>query len=280
MWVVAERSEVPKGPGAGEDRTVVLEDERGVWCAAVVDGSTDKSGRIHAGATGGALAAEQVVRTLRRLPPGTAPAAAVAEITADLHRLRARWGIEDDDPLGPSAAAAVALPRQGLVWRVGDVHIGIAHPGGTWRRHDGGKAVDRALAATRAAYLHALLATGATPGDLAADDPGRTVILPVLQRQAALANRPGPYGYGALDGRPVPGRFVDVVPLPPGAHEMVLASDGYLRPDPTLEAAEHLLAESLRTDPLRIGDHPATKGVTPGARSFDDRTYLRLTRTG
>ncbi|WP_405150242.1 hypothetical protein OG589_17115 [Sphaerisporangium sp. NBC_01403] len=54
-WMIAEQAQVPKSTGRGEDRLVVIGDEHGIWCAAVIDGATDKSGRIYQGQSGGAL---------------------------------------------------------------------------------------------------------------------------------------------------------------------------------------------------------------------------------
>jgi hypothetical protein len=60
------------------------------------------------------------------------------------------------------------------------------------------------------------------------------------------------------------------------SRQVVLASDGYLSAAPALHQAEHQLATSLDEDPPRIGEYASTKAVAPGARSFDDRTYVRL----
>lgn len=295
-WSVAEQHLAPKDPeaGAGEDRLVVLRDRLGALrCVAVIDGATDKSGRDYGGLSGGERAAEQVADTLTRLSIDAGPQQAVREITADLARLRARWGIATDDLVAPCAVAAVMLPQQGLVWRVGDVHVALARspngaapglqgghergPGLRWEHHGGDKPLDRVLAGARAIYLHCLLAGDGDPGVLAVEDPGRALILPVLQRQSLLANQAGPYAYGVLDGRPVPEQFIEIFPLE-GVEQVVLASDGYLRAEASLAVAEHRLAVSLAADPLRIHEHPATKAVRPGAASFDDRTYTRLTR--
>jgi hypothetical protein len=197
--------------------------------------------------------------------------------------LRREWSIAADDLLAPAAVAAVAWPRQQVVWRVGDVHIAIGCGSSghvRWRHQVGDKLIDTVLAGTRAAYLHCLLIQGQRVEDLAAADPGRALIRPVLERQAALANRDdaGPFGYGLLDGRPIPERFIETFPLPDDACEVVLASDGYLGAAATLAAAEAELRASLRENPLRISTHPATKGVAAGAQSFDDRTYVRLSR--
>ncbi|MGW0194166.1 hypothetical protein [Nonomuraea sp. NPDC003201] len=279
-WRVAERAVRAKGTGPGEDRVVVIEDGGGVRCAAVIDGVTDKSGRDYGGASGGALAADRVAQTLVTLPDDVTVAQAVAAVSAELMELRRKWSVADDDLLAPAAVAAVVWPRRRLMWRVGDVHVSLGHRDGGWRRHPGGKLIDTVLAGARAAYLHCLLLQGERPEDLAATDPGRALIRPVLERQAVLANRDeaGPFGYGVLDGRPVPERFVETFVLAEDADEVVLASDGYLGPAQTLAGAEAELRASLRADRLRIMEHAATKAVAAGAESFDDRAYVRLSR--
>ncbi|MFK0230813.1 hypothetical protein ACIQUL_34135 [Streptomyces sp. NPDC090303] len=279
MWQVAEASEVPKNPsGPGEDRLVIVDRGGAVALAAVVDGATDKSGRDYGGTRGGALAADTVAGVLRTLTPDTTPSDAVARIATALVALRRRHGVADDDPLGPSAVAAVFMASRGEIWRVGDVHVAL-RSGEGWRTFPADKEIDRVVAHARAAYLRCLLADGIPASALAVTDPGRSMVLPVLQVQNRLANRADRYGYGLLDGTGVPPEFLQVFPVDATVREIVLASDGYLSPVPSLSEAEDALASSLAEDPLRVGDHPATKGVLPGEASFDDRTYLRLTRT-
>ena len=41
-------------------------------------------------------------------------------------------------------------------------------------------------------------------------------------------------------------------------------------------ASEEALAAVLRDDPLMIRLHVSTKGLAPGALSFDDRSYVRV----
>ena len=99
----------------------------------------------------------------------------------------------------------------------------------------------------------------------------------MLDAQNALANRAdSPYGYGVVDGSAVPDRFVETLRLPDGACEVVLATDGYPQPLPTLAASELALEAILRDDPHMIRLHVSTKGVAPGHLSFDDRTYARV----
>ncbi|WP_443224492.1 hypothetical protein [Streptomyces sp. 4N509B] len=272
-WDIVERFSAAKGSLApSEDRLVVA--ANGLIIA--VDGSTDKSGRDYGGLTGGAMAADCVAATLAAMPPDTAPANAVAGVTNALAKLRTTWGIAANDPLAPSAVAAVVVPQLDLAWRVGDVHVGL-RAGGEWRQYPARKAIDDVLAATRAAYLHCLLEAGHDPAELSASDPGRKVILPVLEQQGRLANKQGPYGYGVFDGTPIPAAYIEVFDLG-RIEEVVLATDGYISAAATLAEAEEELARSLADDPLRISTHLGTKAVRPGAASFDDRTYIRLLR--
>ncbi|KPI02953.1 hypothetical protein OK074_5103 [Actinobacteria bacterium OK074] len=277
-WIVVEKLTVSKQAGGdGEDRLALAYDGEALTLVAVVDGATDKSGRDYGGKTGGARAAECVAGTLQTLPAGSAPAAALDAVTDQLAALRRNWSISTDDLLAPSAVAAVLLPERGQIWRVGDVHVAIRRDG-HWETHPAEKEIDRAVAGARAALLHCRLAQGDSMEALAATDPGREMVMPILKAQNVLANTDGdnPLGFGVLDGRRVPPRYLEVFDLDESVTEVVLASDGYVWAAPTLREAEANLAASLASDPLRIGEHASTKAVSPGASSYDDRTYIRV----
>ncbi|MFJ5926515.1 hypothetical protein ACIQF6_28325 [Kitasatospora sp. NPDC092948] len=279
-WTIKETAEVPKArTGKGDDRLLVRSDNDGLALLAVVDGTTDKSGRHFDGRCGGALAAECVVDTLCHVRPNTPPAELVATVTRDLAEMHRRWGIGASDTPPPSAVAAIFLPRQGVVVRVGDVHLALRRRG-EWQQHPANKRIDVVAAEARAALLAAHLRAGVPLLELAEHDPGREMILPLLRSQHHFANKPDSddgLAFGVLNGRPVPQRFVESLDLD-GATEIVLATDGYLGPSSTLSLAEHALQVSLAQDPLRIGAYPATKGIRPGANGHDDRTYVRLVR--
>ncbi|MEV0636415.1 hypothetical protein AB0I77_15885 [Streptomyces sp. NPDC050619] len=274
---MVEKSTVPKQPsGDGEDRLALACNGETLTLGAVVDGA-NKSGRDYGGKTGGARAAECVADTLQTLPADSAPAAALDAVTDQLADLRRDWSISADDLLAPSAVAAVLLPERGQIWRVGDVHVAIRRDD-HWETHPADKKIDRAVAGARAALLHCRLAQGDSMDALAATDPGREMIMPILRAQNVLANTDGdnPLGFGVLDGRRVPPRYLEVFNLDESVTEVVLASDGYLSAAPTLKEAEANLSASLTSDPLRIGEHASTKAVSPGASSYDDRTYIRV----
>lgn len=202
----------------------------------VADGVTDKSGRLYGERTGGALAAERVIAVTRCLGEDATPDRAVAAITAELAALRRTWGLCDSDPVAPAAVVAVVLPRRRIVWRVGDVHLAIRDGHGRRRHHRGDPPLDRVVAGVRAAYLQCLPAEGHPPDEPARDDPGRRLVLPLLEKQGHLANheKAGPFGYGVFDGRPVPARFIEhsvavrLMPITGRGAEVVVASG----PDP------------------------------------------------
>ena len=102
-------------------------------------------------------------------------------------------------------------------------------------------------------------------------DPGRVSIQPAIDAGRRLWNRSaGRLGAGRIDGTSTPDELIDVIEVA-GAAEVVLATDGYIAPRSTLDESERLLAERIAVDPLMIDDPPQTKGVAPGASSFDGR---------
>lgn len=243
--------------------------------AVVVDGATDKAGVDFDGRSGGLVAAEALRDAFLELDREAELADLVGEASASLAERIAEAGA-GIDPLiddGPSASFVAFSDCRREVWRVGDC---------SWMTESetvpGGKAIDGTCANARAALLRALLERGVGEDELLKDDPGRAMIMPLLRNQHLFRNLEEPasgYTFGAIDGREVPRRFQEVWSVSE-AGEIVLASDGYPVLKPTLEQTEAELADELALDPLRIGRHPATKGLAPGLKSFDDRAYLRI----
>lgn len=229
---------------------------------AVFDGATDKSGA--AAPTPG----RRMMQALRDAAEGWGVETTADEMVACLNAVASEVG--DGEVVG----ALLHAPSRSLV-RIGDVSVGV----------DGvfdvsTKRLDEVLARARAESLRAALDRGVTVDELRASDTGRAVIVDRLREQSRWCNDPQhKYGYAAFSAvKPVPDSMVepfDVV----DAEEIVLATDGYVCPQPTLEASEKLLTELIAHDPLRIDPPPGTKGVSPGNLSFDDRTYVRVRLT-
>jgi hypothetical protein len=234
---------------------------------AVVDGASDPHGGPPTMPTPARRAADAVAQALADAAAG-APARAVVDAAS-----RAVAELAGPDPArAPCAVFAAYVAARREVWRVGDVHVridAVTHP-------PLGELDDR-MTGARAALLRALVLEGANPAALAAEDPGAALIKPIEIREHLFRNRDAddPLGFGAIDGRPVPDRFLEVFPVASGA-TVILASDGYPVPAATLDEAETYLRADLERDPLRIGRHPGFRAVGQGRVSFDDRAYVRL----
>jgi len=239
----------------GADRIVLCE-----HFAAVIDGVSTQ------GASVGRRAAELLCEVIQTLVPSLSASQAVASMTACLRAAQA-----SRRALAASVVLYSAERRE--IWSVGD---GQFLCGGVF--HSPVLAIDRALGQLRAFVLEHALAEGTSVNALIANDVGRAAIEPFLALQPAFANARGvsAFAYGVINGDDVPERFVHVHVVPREVNEIVLASDGYPALKPTLDASERALADLLECDPLRMHDSPGTKGVQRGARSYDDRAYLRI----
>ncbi|MCY1137174.1 hypothetical protein OWR29_04125 [Actinoplanes sp. Pm04-4] len=237
--------------------------------AAVIDGATDLSGRRYEGRAGGWWAMAACRDAIRQLPSGIDAYTAVEALTSEL---AARLPPELPAIERPCASVTLYSRARREVWQIGDV--GFAYAGLPPAIGQPRKLVDQIAASFRAAVLATEFAAGnLSPDRVVADDPGRLAARALIGRQGVLRNTTGPYGYAAIDGRPVPPSLVVVHPLPAAVGGLVIASDGYPSIGETLAATESELAASLRTDPWCLA---GTKGVGPGQLSFDDRAYLRI----
>jgi hypothetical protein len=250
--------------GRGEDRLVITENY-----AAVVDGATAKDvadAREGVTPSPGERLAELVADSVPKLSPNLESREVIAVITGIIRQHAASAGF-------PSASLLLysATRREAIVVGAGSVRIDneeqtFVHPHET------------VAAAARSVYLLELLREGAKPDDLRATDPGRQLVLPLLQKERLLRNvdLDGGVYFGAIDGQRVPPRFLEVLAVPDGARLLTLASDGYPRLLNDFAATELYLQDLLASDPLMIGRHLSAKGVRPGDQGFDDRTYVQL----
>ncbi|QHQ35440.1 protein phosphatase 2C domain-containing protein [Algicella marina] len=237
---------------------------------AVLDGATSKSGQRLNGKTGGKCVVDALIHYLQEMPVGLDGRALVDGLSAAVREALETTVLWADRP---NAAIAVLDLESMRVTRVGDIGLMIGD-----RKYAATKKIDVIASQARAAFTHALLCQReADATDISVEDPGREFILPLLKLQSVFQNDAGsPYGFGAIDGRTVPEAFIDTFELPLEG-EVVMCTDGYPILCPQLEAAEHVLHESLANDPMRIGMFAGTKGYDAKSQnSFDDRAYVRL----
>jgi hypothetical protein len=245
--------------------------------AAIIDGATRARAIRINGAAPGRLIAQSIGRKLKQLEAGLAGAELIDCISR--HVRDELWPLAGHE--NPSqmfnASVIIHTASSRTVTSVGDCLCRIGD-----EIHADAKAIDQLLSETRSLFnrLTRLAAPDLGQANDQRQDPGRELILPVLELQPLLANSdncPG-YNYGVINGNAVPDAFINVWPVKAGA-EVVLASDGYLLPAATLEDAETALQKRLREDPGMDSIRPfGTKGVNPARprKGFDDRSYLRF----
>lgn len=244
-------------------------------CVAVIDGVTDKSGFVYdwCGETisSGRFAALVVADALTRSDPTTPPALLVEQATTALRDAIAAQHPDLPTYQWPSSVVVAYQPATGVLWRVGDCQW--TYKGAS---HMFVKEIDAVATGMRAALTEALLATGTSAELIAATDPGRAAIYDLLSTQNAFANQEGPFGYGCINGTPVPSPYIETWHLERG-ERLILTSDGYPVILDTYDETEDRLSEMLAADPLCIRELRGTKVLPVGATGFDDRTWVELT---
>lgn len=207
-------------------------------------------------------------------PPDIYPPSDIVSLMHAAVRAAGSYAAQAGDRTPPACAAAVLDAVAGHIVRVGDIHVVV-----DGRHYPPVRTLDELLGAQRARFLQQYLALGCPVEAMRALDPGRVSIQPAIETGRKMWNRSaGQFGTGRIDGTSTPDELVDVIDVT-AASEVVMATDGYIEPHGTLDESEQLLAERIGRDPLMIEAPPQTKGVAPGANSFDDRLYLRVALT-
>lgn len=251
---------------------------------AVVDGATDKSGKTYTldgeSVTAGKFASQTIVRILDLIPPYTSVVDQVRIISQELDAAIKAQYPDIEDVQRPSAVMSVFDPYLNTLWMIGDTWMGYEEASGEISFFTDQLAPDDVLAPYRAYVNYTMQLSGRADPTI---DAGRQSIMEMLKLQGVHANNEhSKYGYGVLDGRHVPKRFISEISLKGVSVErIVLATDGYphivvdgkLR----LDKAEQLLASIIDKDPQCVDIYKSTKGLVQGNTSFDDRTWIEIT---
>ena len=259
MEIVEAASCSRTGNEADNEDAFVITDQY----VAVIDG-TSSTEALGSDLSPGRIAAQALVEVVRDLRGSSDP----QDIMQQMH---AAIGDVSGGDESVAAACAVLDVESRRMMRVGDIRIGVGgvfdNPLTLWED-------DAALA--RAALLRCHLARGDGVDGLRDNDLGRSMILPLIRQAVHLRNRDDvPYGFGAIDGTRTPPEMVGVFRVASDM-EVVLATDGYPTPMPTLADSEERLRATIESDPLRIGPPGGLAGVPLGHASFEDRTYVRV----
>lgn len=239
----------------------------------MIDGATDETGAVYEGKSGGRFAAETLASTIEDLSPGSTAREFADQLSSSLALAASEADHQDGaSERWPSASLVCLSFARHEIWRIGDCSFLV-----DGEPNIGSKRVDDAAYGFRAAINAALLAAGTPLEEILRTDPGAGFARPLLDLQQQLTNLEGTWGFGCINGRPVPDQFVEVFRLAPEVDEVVLASDGFPDLHTTFEESETRLRELLEIDPAAVDELWAVgKALRPGANSVDDRAYLRV----
>ena len=247
--------------------------------AAVIDGATSKSEFRWNGKTTGKIASEIIYETIGQLPTNINAKKAIIKITEKIHHFYTRHGILDKVKANPafkiSASAVIYSAYLNEVWQIGDCPCIIGE-----KYYPNKKDIDQIISEARSVFLESEISRGISIPNLIEHDSGRDFILPLLVKQTILQNYPlsnQHYAFAAFDGFPIKMERVNIYPVEK-EKTIILSSDGYPKLFPTLQKTEDYLTQILKEDPLCFRKFKNTKGLVKDNVSFDDRTYLRLTR--
>lgn len=235
---------------------------------AVVDGSTSKADvRYSSDVSNGQLCMQVVSQVIENQLAADATIHDFCRLTAEaVSAYYPERPTKADNNLMAASAVVLSVSRR-EVWFVGDCLCLV-----DGRLYEFPKPEEEVNAAKRSEYIHRLLEEGRVSVDeLLVHDLGRDAIKSELRGCCERQNR----DYAVINGMDIPESLLHVVSVA-DAREVVLASDGYPILKPTLEESEAELKSIIANDPLCISLYKATKGVMRGNRSFDDRTYVRV----
>lgn len=243
---------------------------------AVIDGVTSKGNYLYNGKTSGQFAAEILCKELSRIDHVWERRTISSEelIKSLDHALATVMmeefgsGMKEEDRL---RASIIILDRkEKRVINYGDCRCKI---GVTVHSHD--KKIDEMLAEKRSSVLTEALKMGQCIDELKRNDIGRMAILPDLLYQFEYENKDCEYGYPVLNGKGINRKMISEYKIYEG-QTVILCSDGYPYVCDSLEESEKTLMELLRTDVLLISKYKSTKGLQDGAKSFDDRAWIKI----
>ena len=240
---------------------------------AVLDGVSSLRPSIEGSLLSPGLAAVRAVVAALE-DPTLRPDVPAAELVQLMHTAVAEiapYSADVGDTTPPACAVAVLDAAAGHIVRVGDIHVVVDEI-----HHPPQRNLDETLAAHRALLLRDYLALGCPVDAMRTLDPGRHHITAAIEDARRLWNKTADgLGVGRIDGTHTPDALIEVIDIG-SATEVILATDGYIDPRPTLDESEQLLAARIAADPLMIDSPAQTKGVCIGGNSFDDRVYLRV----
>ncbi|MBI2011183.1 hypothetical protein HYS91_00290 [Candidatus Daviesbacteria bacterium] len=246
---------------------------------AVIDGATAKAPFLFDGRSSGKYAGDEVKDILENIEAGVYGKQLVNKVSEKFHQSLEKLldvDLEKTPHARPSASfvAASLLNGKVIVTQVGDVSFRVNGKD----IYENSKEIDTINAKLRVEAIKK--AKEETP-DIPLPELmqlGRAAITESLNTQVSVyQNNPDhPLGYGVIDGRKVPEKYVRVYEFNiADINTLEIFSDGYFKiaDEPTIDSWEQAFTEVEAEDPLKLDKYPSTKGSVDG-KSTDDRTVM------
>lgn len=237
---------------------------------AVIDGSTSKTPLcISSNMKNGRYAMLLISSYIEQMPPQISLKEFCDGITDVFWQIYKQYELdlkrlEENPQERITASAVIYSAHHREIWMVGDCQCMV-----DGKLYENPKPYEEELARRRAD----IILNTSDKDSFRNHDTARVQIIPDMLLAMQEQNKT----YAVIDGFPIPYKKIKVIKTKIENKEIVLASDGYPFLCPTLAESEHLLNEQIILDPLNIHRFKATKGITEGNISFDDRAYIRFT---
>lgn len=238
---------------------------------AVIDGVTSKGKYLWDGMTSGCYAKEILLEGIRNMPKSAEHYFVIEYLNKLLNRKYFEKRVTLDNTELLRACIIIYSNYHKQIWSFGDCQCMVNN-----KLYNNSKKVDSIISEMRSMMIKSYLISGKTEKDFFRDDLARKAILPFLKQQQYFENSNEDYGYDVLNGQKIITSNIKVIQVQKG-DEIVLATDGYPVLKNTLSKSEYELNEIVKKDPLCYKIFKATKGISEGNKSFDDRAYIRFT---
>lgn len=245
---------------------------------AVIDGCTNKSAKIY-DKTPGRIAMEIIKKSISTFKKDITSKEAFKKISEDIKKWYISNSLLDIVSKEPekriSAITVIYSNFYHQLWFVGDCQAIINNK----KLYHFPLLIENHTSSLRSFLIYAELQKGKKEKDLLEKDIAREALLPIMANQVYLQNDfgKGPFAYSVCNGFLIRDNDIKVIQLEKEDTTIALSSDGYPQIKKSLEESEKNLEQILKKDPLLFRDFKATKGISKGLISFDDRSYVKFT---
>jgi hypothetical protein len=241
------------------------------YYGVVSDGATTQKGTVIDGLSPGKTASTLFIDYFKTADPYITFERAIS----DLEDLFQKWYKDHEEIFHDriTTSSVVLNKKRKELWFLGDCSARLDN-----ELYCYNKEIDTLTTNLRVFTIQTAITEGQTSyEECLKHDIGRDVIIPLIEKQQLYQNNNDgtTFCYGVMDGYKTIEKDIHVMSIPENTTSIILTSDGYPVIEETLEKTEKKLSNILKEDPLMIGKHATTKGLSDDKCSFDDRSYLR-----